>query len=174
MQPKRVGASIEPGAELSLEYPWSADRMHSDYRSLRITVEVNFEARDRKYRATLYNDTITFVQKEVKAADTLGLYVTKAIKLAIFLLFIVFLPAACSSHEDPVSWASWLGYGKSTASAVHESAAAVAAPIASAPKGGDDDSNDAPSIKMSDVRIIKEARKAERRRADAEKKALAA
>ena len=125
MPKKRVFASIEPFTELSLEYPWSAPTMPTDYRTLRITTEVNFHAGDKLYRATIYNDTITFAPHEKTTADKLSTYFLQALQLFILAIFGAFLPTACSTRKEPASW--WALFAIPAGSTVDRAAEAPAA-----------------------------------------------
>ena len=118
MPKKRFAVSIEPFTELSLEYPWSAPTMPAEYRTLRITTEVNFHAGEKLFRATLYNDTITFAPEVKTAADKLGLYFRQGVQLLILTIFLAFLPTAWSTRTEPATWSSWCGGARASAAAV--------------------------------------------------------
>ncbi len=159
---KRIAAlTVEPGAEAALEYPWSATLLPVDYPTLRIVAVVNFEAGAKKYSATLFNDTMTFVPRAAGADATLGFYVLKALGLLVAVVALALLPAACgAARADGVasSWPALFGFDSWAACCARTASSALPqSPVASAGSATgrtpvsaaarvDDDDEDMPSI----------------------------
>lgn len=151
MPTKRVlGGSIEPGAELSLEYPWQAASMHADYKTLRITAEVNFEVGAKKYRATLYNDTVTFAPRAASAASSAGFIIARAIMGFALLCVLAYLPFACATDPDAPAWTYSAPAGAAAAGGAAASSSSVASSAAT-------DAEEIPSILLAKKKGSKKA-----------------